>query len=249
MRILITGAGGGIGQAVAERFASEGAEIVLTDRDDDLLKSLSKRLAKFPVQCDALSGDLNDESFVDALIGNVWTQFGTIDVLVNNAGIMRRGNVTQTSVDDYRASMRINVEVPYRLSRDIIPKMAKAGGGAIVNVASCWGKYPGPDHAVYCASKAAVASLTQCMGRDHAGQNIRVNAVCPNEVNTPMLRSGFEKRGFDPDTAIGSLNETVPLGRIAEPDDIADVIAFLASEDSRYLCGSLIEVNGGKPVY
>jgi NAD(P)-dependent dehydrogenase (short-subunit alcohol dehydrogenase family) len=97
-------------------------------------------------------------------------------------------------------------------------------------------------------SKAAVASLTQCLGRDHAHQNIRVNAVCPNEVNTPMIRSGFELRGFDPDAAISELNVSVPLGRIAEPEDIADVVAFLASDEARYMCGALLEVNGGKPV-
>jgi NAD(P)-dependent dehydrogenase (short-subunit alcohol dehydrogenase family) len=97
-------------------------------------------------------------------------------------------------------------------------------------------------------TKAAIASLTQCMGMDHARQGIRINAVCPNEVNTPMLRSGFAKRGFDPDVAVAELGKTVPLGRIAEPEDIADVILFLVSEQARYICGSLVEVNGGKPV-
>ena len=97
-------------------------------------------------------------------------------------------------------------------------------------------------------TKAAIAALTQCMGMDHAHQGIRVNAVCPNEVNTPMLRSGFEKRGFNRDNAIDELNRTVPIGRIAEPDDITEVVLFLASDSARYLCGSLIEVNGGKPV-
>ena len=126
--------------------------------------------------------------------------------------------------------------------------MDEAGGGAIVNVASCWGLRPGPDHAVYCMTKAAIASLTQCMGRDHAHQNIHINAVCPNEVNTPMLRTGFEKRGFDPDTAVAELGKTVPMGRIAEPEDIVDVILFLASDQARYMCGALLEVNGGKPV-
>ena len=97
-------------------------------------------------------------------------------------------------------------------------------------------------------SKAAIASLTQCLGRDHAHQGIRVNAVCPNEVNTPMIRTGFEIRGLDANKAIDELNASVPLGRIAEPEDIADVVAFLASEDARYMCGALLEVNGGKPV-
>ena len=86
------------------------------------------------------------------------------------------------------------------------------------------------------------------MGLDHAHQGIRINAVCPNEVNTPMLRSGFAKRGFDPDKAVEELGKSVPLGRIAEPEDIADVVLFLASEQSRYMCGTLVEVNGGKPV-
>ena len=97
-------------------------------------------------------------------------------------------------------------------------------------------------------TKAAIASLTQCMGMDHAHPGIRINAVCPNEVNTPMLRSGFAKRGFDPDKAVEELGRSVPLGRIAEPEDIADVVLFLASDAARYMCGALVEVNGGKPV-
>jgi len=109
-------------------------------------------------------------------------------------------------------------------------------------------RYPGPEHAVYCMTKAALASLTQCMGRDHAHQGIRVNAVCPNEVDTPMLRTGFQIRGLDPQTAIDDLNLSVPIGRIANADDIADVVCFLASDEARYMCGSLVEVNGGKPV-
>jgi NAD(P)-dependent dehydrogenase (short-subunit alcohol dehydrogenase family) len=97
-------------------------------------------------------------------------------------------------------------------------------------------------------TKAAMASLTQCMGMDHAHQGIRVNAVCPNEVNTPMLRTGFVSRGFDPDTALALLDKTVPIGRVAEAEDIADVVLFLASDAARYMCGALVEVNGGKAV-
>ena len=123
------------------------------------------------------------------------------------------------------------------------------GGGAIVNISSCWGIYPGPGHAAYCTSKAAVATFSKCLGRDHAGDGIRVNAVCPNEVNTPMIRTGFVRRGFNPDTAIAELNKTVPIGRIAEPEDIADVVQFLASDAARYVAGATIEVNGAKPVY
>jgi NAD(P)-dependent dehydrogenase (short-subunit alcohol dehydrogenase family) len=171
-----------------------------------------------------------------------------LDILANNAGVITRGKITETTDADYALTMAVNVEAPFRICRAAIGIMAARGGGAIVNTSSCWGLHPGPDHPLYIMSKAAVASLTQCLGRDHAHQGIRVNAVCPNEVNTPMIRSGFAIRGLDPDKAIEALNQSVPLGRIAEPDDIADVVAFLASDEARYVCGALIEANGAKPV-
>ncbi|MEM9911136.1 MAG: SDR family oxidoreductase, partial [Pseudomonadota bacterium] len=149
---------------------------------------------------------------------------------------------------DYTRTMAINVEAPFRLCRAAIPLMTEGGGGAIVNTASCWGLYPGSNHPLYVMSKAALASLTQCLGRDHAPQGIRVNAVCPNEVDTPMLRTGFAIRGLDPESAVKDLDASVPIGHIAKPDEIADVILFLVSDGARYMCGALVEVNGGKPV-
>lgn len=144
--------------------------------------------------------------------------------------------------------MGVNVQAPFRICRAAIPLMAASGGGAIVNIASCWGLRPGPNHALYCMSKAAIASLTQCMGMDHGHQGIRTNAVCPNKVNKPMLRTGFARRGVDPNSAVIELGRTVPLGRIAEPEEIADVVLFLVSDAARYMVGSLVEVNGGKAV-
>ena len=234
---LVTGAAGGIGRAIVARLKAEGATVAATDIAGDGLEADL-----------VLPGTLTDKAFCDGLPGLVAERLGRLDILCNNAGIIRRGPITRATDEDFALTMAINVEAPFRLCRAAIPIMAGQGGGAIVNTASCWGVHPGPDHPVYIASKAAMASLTQCLGRDHAGQGIRVNAVCPNEVNTPMLRTGFATRGLDPDTAIAALNASVPLGRIAEPEDIADVIAFLASDDARYMCGALVEVNGGKPV-
>ena len=168
--------------------------------------------------------------------------------LLNSGGRRRRGKVTEGSEEDVDIWVAVKGKASCELGRAAIPRMAAVGGGAIGNTASCWGVHPGPDHAVYCMTKAAIASLTQCMGRDHAHQGIRINAVCPNEVDTPMLRTGFEMRGFDPTTAMAELDKTVPLGRIAQPEDIAEVVLFLASDHARYMCGSLVEVNGGKPV-
>ena len=236
-KALVTGASGGIGQAILQALKEQGVSFAVADVDCGNLDAEVK-----------LPGDLLDPDYCDNLPGAAYDALGGLDIVINNAGVITRGKVTDTSDDDWALSIGVNVEAPFRICRAAIPLLDKSGGGAIVNVASCWGLRPGPDHAVYCMTKAAIASLTQCMGRDHAHQNIRINAVCPNEVNTPMLRSGFERRGFDPDNAVSELGKTVPLGRIAEPEDIADVVLFLLSDSSRYLCGSLIEVNGGKPV-
>ncbi len=236
-RALVTGAAGGIGQAVVARLRAEGARVALADRNLTGLQGEA-----------ALPGDLCDRDYCENLPLRAAEALGGLDILVNNAGIMRRGKITEASDEDFALSMAINVEAPFRLCRAAIPLMAESGGGAIVNTASCWGLHPGPDHPVYVMTKAALASLTQCLGRDHAHQGIRVNAVCPNEVDTPMLRSGFAIRGLDPVKAVDELDSSVPLGRIAQPEDIADVIAFLASNDARYVCGALLEVNGGKPV-
>ena len=234
---LVTGAAGGIGRAIVAKLRSEGAIVAAADRDTSDL------------QADAIfPGDLTDSSYADYLPIQVVDSLGSLDILINNAGLMRRGSITDSSDEDFQLSIAVNVEAPFRLCRATIPIMDQNGGGAIVNTASCWGVHPGPNHAIYCMTKAAIASLTQCLGRDHAHQNIRVNAVCPNEVDTPMLRTGFAIRNLDPTTAIADLDATVPIGRIAQPEDIADVVCFLASEEARYMCGALVEVNGGKPV-
>lgn len=235
---LVTGAAGGIGKAIVASLRAKGARVAVADR------SVSD------IDAEAfLPGDLLDPAYADRLPLAAQNALGGLDIVINNAGVITRGPVTETTDADWSLSVGVNVEAPFRICRAAIPLLAATGGGAIVNTASCWGgKAPGPNHAVYCMTKAAIASLTQCMGIDHAHQGIRINAVCPNEVNTPMLRSGFAKRGFDPDSAIAELGKTVPLGRIAEPEDIADVVLFLASDAARYICGTLIEVNGGKAV-
>ena len=234
-KALVTGAAGGIGRAIVARLRAEGAVIAAADLDCA------------GVEAEALlPGDLTDRAYCDALPARAAETLSGLDILVNNAGIITRGPLTDAADRDYARTMAINVEAPVRTCRAAIPLMAASGGGAIVNTASCWGVHPGPNHPIYCMSKAAIASLTQCLGMDHAHQGIRVNAVCPNEVDTPMLRTGFTLRGLDPDRAIAQLDASVPLGRIAQPEDIADVVAFLASDEARYICGALIEVNGGK---
>ncbi len=236
-RALVTGAAGGIGSAIVAQLRAAGAKVAVADRDVTNIMAEAH-----------LPGDLTDPQYASTLPDQAAQALGGLDIVINNAGIIRRGPVTASSDEDFDLSIAVNVKAPFQVCRAAIPLLAANGGGAIVNTASCWGVHPGPDHAVYCMTKAAIASLTKCMGRDHAHQGIRVNAVCPNEVDTPMLRTGFELRGYDPATAIAELDKTVPIGRIAQPEDIAEVVLFLASDHARYMCGELVEVNGGKTV-
>lgn len=236
-KALITGAAGGIGQAVVAALRAEGAQVAVSDRDSTAVEAEAH-----------LDGDLLQGAFCDGLPARAADALGALDLVFNNAGVITRGDISTASDQDYALTMGVNVEAPFRICRAAIPIMAGIGGGAIVNTSSCWGLRPGPNHPLYVMSKAALASLTQCLGRDHAHQGIRVNAVCPNEVDTPMLRTGFAIRGLDADKAVEDLNASVPVGHIAAPEEIADVILFLASDAARYMCGALVEVNGGKPV-
>lgn len=247
--VVITGGSSGIGMAAVRIFAQEGAKVMVSGRSEQRCRQICDEMAALGNRVETLTGDLAEKSYCEQLISHTAKTFGGIDILINNAGIIPRGNILETTDEMWFAALSVNLTAVFYLCRATIPHMQKRGGGAIVNVSSTWGVYPGPGHLAYCTSKGAVAALTKNLGRDHARDNIRVNAVCPNEVNTPMLRTGFAKRGFDPDKAIEQLNETVPLGRIAEPEDIAVVIAFLASDDARYIAGATLEASGAKPVY
>ncbi len=245
---VITGATGGVGQALARSFARHGAIVMIADQDPGACLALAQEIREQGGQAGAFAGDLTDKWYCERLIEESLALFGGVDILLNNAGVIPRGTIEETTDEMWFAAMNVNLNAVFFLCRAAIPHMSARGGGAIVNTSSTWGLYPGPAHVAYCTSKGAVAALSKNLGRDCAPLGIRVNAVCPHEVNTPMLRSGFERRGLDPDSAIEALNETVPIGRVAEPQDIADVIAFLASDQARYIAGETVEVTGAKPV-
>jgi meso-butanediol dehydrogenase/(S,S)-butanediol dehydrogenase/diacetyl reductase len=248
-KVVVTGGTGGIGQAVIDLFAREGASLLFSDRSDEDCADLRDALREKGLETQYLAGDLRRKDYCETLIAEAVARLGGVDVLINNAGIIPRGTILETTDDMWFSALDVNLTSVFFLCRAVIPHMQLAGGGAIVNTSSTWGIYPGPGHVAYCTSKAALAALTKNLARDHAGDGIRINAVCPNEVNTPMLRTGFARRGIDPETAIAELGKTVPLGHVAEPEEIADVIGFLASKEARYVCGAAVEVSGAKPVY
>jgi len=246
--VVITGGAGGVGQSLVRLFAREGARLMIADMNESGCRDAAEEARRLGAEVDFLAGNLREKAYCEAVIDRTVERFGGVDILLNNAGVIPRGTIEETSDEMWFTAMEVNLNAVFFLCRAAIPHMKQRGGGAIVNTSSVWGTCPGPAHVAYCTSKGAVAALTGNLGRDCAPLGIRVNAVCPHEINTSMLRSGFERRGLDPDKAVEELNKSVPLGHIAEPEEIADVIAFLASDQARYIAGACLDVTGAKPV-
>lgn len=239
--VVVTGGAGGIGSAIAQRFASEGAKIVVTDVNADAASEIAAELQG----AIAIGADIGTKAGCLGLIEEILSRFGRIDVLCNNAGINRRGALLTLTDEDWDLSFAVNLNAMFHLCRAALPSMIAQGGAAIVNTASQWGLYPAPGHIAYNVTKAAVASFTQNLARDYAPQNIRVNAVCPGEVYTPMVAAGLARSG----RTKADLDKLVPYGRVGHPKEIAALVAFLASDEAAYMCGSLVEITGAQAVY
>ena len=241
---LVTGGGGGIGSAIARRLASEGAHVVVTDVNAEAAQAVAAEIATAGHQASAIAANIARAEECHTLVKQVLAAQGQIDVLVNNAGINRRGNIMAISEDDWDATFAVNIDAMFHLCRAVIPQMMARGAGAIVNTASQWGLHPAPNHIAYNVSKAAVASFTQNLARDYAPHGIRVNAVCPGEIHTPMLEAGVKRSG----RTIADLDRMVPYGRIGKPEEVAALVAFLASDEAPFMCGSLVEITGAQAV-
>ena len=194
---VVTGGGGGIGSAICQRLAEEGADVVVTDMNALAAQEVAHKIVTNGGAAYMIEADISDSRSCADLISTVISRSGRVDILANNAGINRRGNLLALSEDDWHASFAVNLNSMFYLCRAVIPQMIAAGGGAIVNTASQWGLYPAPNHIAYNVTKAAVASFTQNLARDYASHKIRVNAVCPGEIHTPMLEAGVNTRRQD----------------------------------------------------
>lgn len=241
---IVTGGGGGIGTAICERLATEGAFVVVTDVVAENAQRTADAITSAGGQAIAMPADISNEAACTSLIEDVVKLRGQIDVLVNNAGLMRRGNILDISVTDWNELFAVNINAMFYLCRAALPTMIAGGGGAIVNTASQWGLYPAPNCIGYNVTKAAVASFTQNLARDYAPHNVRVNGICPGEIHTPMLEAGAARSG----RTIADLDKLVPFGRVGRPDEVASLVAFLASEEAAFMCGSLVEITGAQPV-
>jgi 2-hydroxycyclohexanecarboxyl-CoA dehydrogenase len=241
---IVTGGGGGIGSAICQRLAEEGAHVVVTDMNAVAAQEVVNMIVTNGGAAYAIEADISDSRSCTDLISQVINRSRRIDILANNAGINRRGNLLALTEDDWHTSFAVNLDSMFYLCRAVIPHMIEAGGGAIVNTASQWGLYPAPNHIAYNVTKAAVASFTQNLARDYAPYKIRVNAVCPGEIRTPMLEAGVMRAG----KTIADLNRLVPFGRIGNPEEVAALVAFLASDEAQFMCGSLVEITGAQAV-
>jgi meso-butanediol dehydrogenase / (S,S)-butanediol dehydrogenase / diacetyl reductase len=237
---LITGGASGMGAACAREFASAGANVVIVDLNGPLAKTVAAEIgAQEP-----LIGDVSDSSFCDLAVRTVLDRHGRLDILVNCAGIIHRADALGTSDENWRKVMAVNVDGVFFMSRAAVAPMKKQGRGVIVNFGSIWGGVGAAGVVAYCASKGAVHNLTRAMALDHVKDGIRINAVCPGEVNTPMLASGRPKPPTPED--LKKLGETVvPMGRLADPVEIARVVVFLASDAASYMTGSMVTVDAG----
>lgn len=242
--VIVTGAGGGIGSAISERFASEGAKVVVTDVNQELIDATVELVKSQGGDVIGINADISDEEAAHGLIDQVIAKYGRVDVLCNNAGINIRGPLMAISAADFKKTMDVNLFAMVYLCQAVIPYMQKQGGGSIVNTASQWGLFPAPNHIAYNVSKAAVVAFTKNLARDYAPDKIRVNGVCPGEIGTPMLQKAAEFKGL----TFADFDKLVPFGRIGKPAEVAALYAFLASEESAFMCGSLVEITGAQPV-
>jgi meso-butanediol dehydrogenase / (S,S)-butanediol dehydrogenase / diacetyl reductase len=239
--VLVTGAGTGIGRAIALACAREGAKVALVGRRRELLEAVAKDAGGAPL---VLAADVSQQGDIDRILGETAAYFGGLDVLVNNAGILHIGTAEEITEEQWDQTFNINVRGLWLLSRSVLPYMRKAGGGSIINVASVLGINGARKRAAYASSKGAVVLLTKCMAVDYGHENIRVNALCPSFVETDLTAEVIRKAP-DPNAVRAERISVHPMRRLGQPEDMAGLAVFLASDESSWVTGAVLPVDGG----
>ena len=238
---LITGAAQGIGLATAETFAREGATVVLADLKPEAVQNAVRRCQALGAQAEGHTLDVTDRARVDAVVAEVLARHGRIDVLVNNAGITQDARLQKMSLEQFDRVIDVNLRGVFHCAQAVADAMVRQGQGVILNASSVVGLYGNFGQTNYAASKFGVIGFTKTWARELGPKGIRVNAVAPGFIETPIL-------GSVPDKVLAELRARVPLQRLGRPEEIASVYAFLASDDASYVNGAVIEVSGGMSV-
>jgi NAD(P)-dependent dehydrogenase (short-subunit alcohol dehydrogenase family) len=245
---LITGGGTGIGRAIATAFAREGASVAVAGRRLEKLREVIGEIQKQGGAGLAMQCDVTRATEVARAVKGTEERFGRLNVLVNNAGTLHASTVEGISEEEWDRMMTVNLKGPFLVSRAVLPEFRKCGGGAIVNIGSVLGLFAVKDRAAYCASKGGVTMLTKAMALDHAHEKIRVNCICPSVVETDLVKGVFDEseRG---QAMLKARLATIPLGRLGRPEDVAEMAVYLASEESSWLTGAAIPLDGGVTAY
>ena len=237
--VLVTGAASGMGAATAREFSDAGAKVLVVDRNAELAVQVASDISADP----PLIGDVSDSAFCQQAVATAVERYGRLDILVNAAGIIVRADGPGTTDEQWQRIMNVNVNGVFYMSRAAVAVMKEQGSGAIVNFGSIWGEVGAAGVMAYCASKGAVHQITRAMALDHVKDGIRINAVCPGEVNTPMLTS--ERSAPVTAEMMQALADSVPMGRLASPVEIARVVLFLSSDAASYMTGAMVNVDAG----
>jgi NAD(P)-dependent dehydrogenase (short-subunit alcohol dehydrogenase family) len=238
---IITGGGSGIGRACALAMAREGARVALVGRRQDRLDAVAREMGDSAF---VLPADVSKSEDVDRIVDRTIAHFGSLNILLNNAGVLHIGTAEQITEAQWDETFNINVRGLWLLSRAVLSSMRKAGGGSIVNMASVLGINGALKRASYAPSKGAVILLTKCMAIDHGHENIRVNAICPAFVETDLTAAVISKAP-DPKSVRAERIKVHPIGRLGQPEDIAGLAVYLASDESSWVTGAVFPVDGG----
>lgn len=240
---FVTGAGSGIGAAIARRFAGAGAFVYVVDRDMESAREITDELVAEGYSAASIRLDVADPEACDRAAAGVLEAHGRLDVLVNNAGIGHVGTILQTTAEDLDRLYAVNVRGVFNLSRAFIGSMVEHGAGSIINMASIGGIVGITDRAAYTTTKFAVVGLTKAMALDHAKSGVRINCICPARVETPFVRARIAEYP-DPEKAYHELSTSQPIGRMATPDEIAAAALYFAQDESAFVTGSAFVIDG-----
>ena len=243
--VLVTGATSGIGAGTAKAFAAHGARVMLSGRDRARGEVVLAEIIALGGIAELITGDLAEAKFCQSLVENTVARLGGLDILFNNAGIVMHGKIETHTDAAWQTLLNTNLSSVFYLSRAAIGHMKQQGGGAIINMSSECGLIGYENLAAYSATKGALVMFTKVLALDHARDNIRVNAVCPGDIDTPMMDAGLAVKEVSSEEIRERLKQHIPIGRIGEPEDVAALVMFLASEAAAFVTGAIVPVDGG----